>query len=583
MTLLAGVYARHAEDTVPDPLCDAIRRALSRHPNEQTEHFRDKRCFLLKADINVFGEEAIRIDPGSVSFMVGEPLLDHGHRARRSRRDDLAELHSALCRDDLDPVTRARGVFGLAHYRPTSGTLILVTDKLGIRPLFYWLGDRYVIFATALRILEQIPEIPKVMDTRAITEENSLGYALADRTPFASVSLLKSAELLRVEGESSSRRQYWRWDDIESSNRPINELVRDAHARFVDAVALRSGEDSTTLAFLSGGLDSRAVVTALRDRGLHVHTFNFSPIGSQDQVFGAAFAQRIGTSHTERPIPPSQGMQSISAMMGEAWNASPGRISRPAERPGLIWSGDGGSVTLGHVYLDRAMVEAARAGNAQTAMERWGSDVPRRLLSPELLASLSKSGPRNGLREELDALHCDDAGRGLYLVLMHNDQHRHLSGHFEDIDVNRLEYQLPFFDSAFVESVLRVPLDFCLGHRLYMQWLHHFPDVALSVPWQAYPGHEPCPLPIPTGVTYQWGGEVSRRRRAEQRRELLEQAARIIRASNFPRPVLRRQFLRFATMLYRFRLREVGYVIRAAHRYYAYWSKCNGRYVFPDH
>jgi len=422
------------------------------------------------------------------------------------------------------------------------------------------------------------------MDVRAVTEENSLGYALADRTAFASVALLKSAEILRVAGESSSRQQYWRWDDVAPSSHPTKELVQEAHARFLDAVALRSGADSTTIAFLSGGLDSRTIVTALRSRGLYIHSFNFSVTGLQDQVFGAAFAQAVGTNHTERPMRPTQ---SISAqVMADAWNESPGRVSRPAERPQLVWSGDGGSVTLGHVYLNRAMVDAARVGEAERAMEMsthgWGSEVPRRLLRSDLLASLLEKSPRDALREELDALHCADAGRGLHLVLMHNDQRRHMAAHFEGIDLSRLEYQLPFFDSPFVESVLRVPLDFCLGHRLYMEWLRYFPGPILSVPWQAYPGHEPCPLPIPSGVRYQWGEEVSRIVQDAEHRELSRQAAAMLGASNFPRPLLRRGYLRLAAWLYRLKLRDVGYVIRAAQRYCDYWSKCNGRYELPE-
>jgi hypothetical protein len=229
------------------------------------------------------------------------------------------------------------------------------------------------------------------------------------------------------------------------------------------------------------------------------------------------------------------------------------------------------------------MVEAARAGDANTAMQLsthgWGSELPRRLLKSDLLATLSGKGPREGLREELDSLHCDDVGRAMHLVLMQNDQRRHLAAHFEGIDLSRVEYQLPFFDSTFIESVLRVPLDFCLGHRLYMEWLRCFPEVVLSVPWQAYPGHEPCPLPVPNGVAYQWGEEVARLRRDSEQRDLLQQAGQMLGASNFPKRLLRRQFLRFATLLYRLRVRDVGYIIRAAHHYYEYWSKCNGRYV----
>jgi hypothetical protein len=52
--------------------------------------------------------------------------------------------------------------------------------------------------------------------------------------------------------------------------------------------------------------------------------------------------------------------------------------------------------------------------------------------------------------------------------------------------------------------------------------------------------------------------------------------------SNFPGPLLRRGYLRLAAWLYRLKLRDVGYVIRAAQRYYEYWSKCNGRYELPE-
>jgi hypothetical protein len=231
------------------------------------------------------------------------------------------------------------------------------------------------------------------------------------------------------------------------------------------------------------------------------------------------------------------------------------------------------------------MVEAARNGDTQTAIQLstdgWASALPQRLLTSELLEALSETSPRRGLQEEFDGLHCDDAGRNLHLVLMHNDQRRHLAAHFEGIDMSRLEYQVPFFDSAFVESVLRVPLDFCLGHKLYMQWLRYFPEAVLSVPWQAYPGHEPCPLPIPGGLRYQWGQEVTRISRDAHHRKLLQQAAHILRAPDFPNPLLQRHYLRLASWLYRLRLRDVGYVIRAANRYYEYWSKCSGKYVLP--
>jgi asparagine synthase (glutamine-hydrolysing) len=582
VTLLAGVYSRDPAKPVSEQVCESLRRALSRHPSEEIQTFMDGRCFLLKADIGAYGSPALQLDQNGVSYMAGEPLLAHPDGQPRTRALDLEELHADLSRGDAASLKRARGVFCLAHYQPDTGSLTLATDKLGIRPIYYWIGESYVIFATALRILESVAEIPKVMDIRAVTETFALEYPLSDRTPFAEVSLMRAAEIIHVDGNRVTRDQYWAWDNIRESSVPTQELAAESYRIFLDAVALRNGADSTTAAFLSGGLDSRAIVAALVQRGLHVHTFNFSLTGTQDQVFGADFARKIGTTHTEQPR--VVGRQVSAKIMADAWSASAEGASHPAERPNLVWSGDGGSVTLGHVYLNRPMVAAARAGRTDAAinlyLSGWGGTVPRRLIRREMRETLSKI-PYQGLLEEFSALNCADPGRALHLVMMLNDQHRHLAAHFESIDLDRLELQMPFFDSVFVSSVLRVPIDTCLEHTFYMQWLRCFPSVVLSVPWQAYPGHEPCPLEIPAALAYQWEESLVSKVRDSMRHDLLRQTSEILRASDFPDVLLRRHFLRLAAWVYRLGIRDLGYVTQAAEIYYKYWTQCRGNYLSP--
>jgi hypothetical protein len=530
----------------------------------------------VKADIGAYVEPALRIDANGVSFMVGEPLLSRSD-AWRSRSLDLGDLHAGFARDEFEPLTRARGVFCAANYQPQSGALTLVTDKLGLRPMYYSVGERYVIFATALRVLAAVPEVPKVMDLRGVTETYALDYALGDRTPFASVKLLKSAEMLRIAGADIRRRQYWNWDELKTSDKPVRDLVSTVFDKFRDAVALRSRADTATASYLSGGLDSRAIVMALVQLGLRVYTFNFSIAGSQDQVFGAEFARLAGTNHTEHP---REQARNVSEMMPETWRAV-SNASQTAERPGIVWSGNGGSVALGHVHLTRRMVTLARAGDIDGALGLYSDEsaslIPLRLVRAEMRDSLSRVA-HDGLLQEIADLRCGDPGRNLYLFLMLNDQRRSCAEHFEEIDVNRLEYHLPFFDSDFVASVLSVPIDACLDHAFYMRWMELFPKIVLSVPWQAYPGHEPCPLPIASELGYQWeAAEVARVRRA-QRRDRLRQAAQMLRAPDFPDPLLKRRSLQLAAWIYRLRLRNVGHVIGAAHVYYRYWSQCAGKY-----
>ena len=582
MTILAGVYSRHADNPIPEPLRAEVQRAISRHPGETPDTFSDDRCLLVKADVGAYGAAARRVDSAAATFMVGEPLLADPDLRRRPRSADLDELHSALVHDDDSPLSRVRGVFALAHYRIDTGTLVLVTDKLGIRPMYYWLGERYVIFATAMRILEGIAEVPKCMNLRGVTELSAFGFPLADRTAYDRVSLLMSGELAQFSSGNVVRRRYWNWDVIQPSARPVSELAKRSYDRFGDAISLRLGNDRKAAAFLSGGLDSRAIVCALRERGVELRTFNFALPGTQDQVFGAAFGKRVGVAHVEAPMKP--GHPAWSMMMAQALAAHPAPSGARSERPQVVWAGDGGSVALGHVYLDAKMVGLARADNSAELVEllngKWGAEVPRRLMRSSVTESQSHT-TRRGLLDEFKRIETSDRGRALHLLLMYNDQRRHLAEHFEGIDIHRLEFELPFFDSDFVASVLEVPIDICLGHGFYMQWLRHFPEVIVSVPWQAYPGHVPCPLPVPPELGYQWEHNQSRGIRDAQKRNLIEQANTILRMPHFPHELMNRSFLRLATLLYQWKVRDLAYVIRTAVTYYHYWSRSGGKVAPP--
>jgi asparagine synthetase B (glutamine-hydrolysing) len=577
MTLFAGIYSRDAQYALPESACDALVRALSRDPSDVPQVFRDERCFIVKVDIGAYGEPGMRVDAGgAVSALAGEPLLGD---ANVGREKDLELLHESWLKGDWNVLARARGVFCAAHYNPAKRELSLVADKLCVRPLYYWTDERYVVFATSLRALESVELVPKELDVRAVCEIAGINVPLGARTPYANVLLPGAAEVVRFEGSDSSRISYWRWEEIEPSSRPEAELVRDAYERFTEAVALRARRDTETFASLSGGLDSRCVVAALRGRGVRLHTFNFSPQGSQDQVFGAAFARGIGTTHHEAARN-DEGGPDWSQMLADAWNEARAQGAR-AERPLLGWSGDGGSVGLGHVYINQEIVAFMREGNRDAAaasyLRKWSVDIPERFFKTDVAAALSDV-LRRGVREELDALHCSDPGRAFYLFLMLNDQRRHLARHFEDIDRHRIELQLPFYDSDFLSLIMSVPLDLCLGHKFYTKFLACFPPEATSVPWQTYPGHDPCPLPVPEGLSYQWGDADAR---AAQKRFTTERARALLGASNFPEELFDRGWLRLATLIHRTGVRDYGYVIEAVSTYHKYWALTGGRYRMP--
>jgi asparagine synthase (glutamine-hydrolysing) len=278
MTLIAGILSRN-DRPIPDSACESLRHSISRQAEDEVSVFKDDRSYFAKVDIGAFPEPGFFVESnGALSLLAGEPLLALKIDASwQGRQQDLELIHEGFMRGDWKILEQAEGTFCAANYQPDSATLYLIADKLGIRPLYYWANEDYFAFASALRILENLPLITRQIDLQAVTEIVALGAPLGARTPCANISILKSAEILQVTNGKISRHGYWRWDEIEPSSSLERTHLEEVCERFQTAVARRVRKDGPTVAYLSGGLDSRCVVAALVDHGVPVHTFNLRP------------------------------------------------------------------------------------------------------------------------------------------------------------------------------------------------------------------------------------------------------------------------------------------------------------------
>jgi len=574
MTLIAGAYSRHPEYPIPRDLARSLQRNLSRHPDDSVLVHEDSRFFLATVDIRAFRNKTIQRDQqGNISALTGEPLLPMG---RGTSPSDLEALHEAWLRNDLRVIRSAHGTFSGCNFTRDSFELRLFTDHLGVRPLYIWTSDAMIVFASALRVLESCPEIPRKMSARGVTERAAFGYPLNDRTPYEDIRRIGAAEIVHVRGRDLQRFRYWNWDEKMSLGEVNRKSLEGLYRRFKKAVVRRQRSDRHAVAFLSGGLDSRAVVSTLMNLGVRPHTFNFSIPGTQDQLFANMFASEIGANHTE--IPRHAGHGGWTAMMSRAWSRSPPAVRKEVERPGIVWSGDGGSVVIGHVYLTNAIVDLLRAGRTAEAIALYarqhGIGVPKRILRRQVLAFVADT-VEQGVVEELSRFDCEDPGKKFYLFLLENDQRRHLDRHFEALDVNRMEYQLPFFDPSVVQAALSFPLESCIHHRLYARWLDHFPPEVRAVPWQTYPGAVPCPIPHTDTLANQWQPEQVNVFEQEKRSELLKAARKALREGNYPRQVIRRSVIRIAYWLLRLRIRNTAHLLRSAEVYSRVYRHCN--------
>ncbi|WP_119461747.1 asparagine synthase-related protein [Rhodospirillaceae bacterium SYSU D60014] len=586
MTMIAGIVGLRDDFPISNEVCDDLRQAISRHSGEQVLELRGDRHYLIKFDIGAFGSSGLhQDDAGAISLLAGEPLLDRTGKARkRPRADDLSELHHCWRRNDRSALKAARGAFCMAQFDPASRRLDLVADKLGLRSLYYYRADDYVVFASALRVLEASRVVKKHMDVRGVAEIAAMRTALADRTPYAGVKVLKAGQIISFPENGHAEEPYWRWDTIRPASADLQDLRREAYRLFSESVKLRLGEHQTAVAFLSGGLDSRCIVTALKSAVDDVHTYSVAFPDTLDQPLAERYAEAIGSIHRHVPIS-DDGAHSPLTNVLPVLNPVEFGASESPKRPRIIWSGEGGSGVIGYVSQTTQLVELLRNGRIEEAATRYlarkNQMLPRRLFARSI-ADLVCDLPRRGMVERLSSFECADPGRAISFFDLIDYQSRHLDDHYEDIDVTRVEFETPFYDSDFVALMYSVGIDACLYHDFYHKWLAEFPPVTTTVPWQTYPGHRPCPLPLPENFRDQWSNSHGRDWKRLRARLQLDELNRELRESKFPSPILNRFSVNLARWTARAGVGNYGHILTKAAIFTKYWKACGGQYVLSD-
>ncbi|NWG40063.1 MAG: amidotransferase 1, exosortase A system-associated [Hydrogenophilaceae bacterium] len=200
-------------------------------------------------------------------------------------------------------VDRFRGMFAFALWDRNRQTFFLVRDRFGVKPLYYaWLEDGTLIFGSELKSLMQHPGLPRDIDSFAVEEYFAYGYVPEPRTIFKRVHKLPPGfTLVQRRGESRAMpRQYWDMPftpvKVESIEAAEDELI----ARLKESIRLRMIADVPLGAFLSGGVDSSAVVAMMAAQSsspVNTCSIAFTDPSYNEAEFAQIVADRYKTRH----------------------------------------------------------------------------------------------------------------------------------------------------------------------------------------------------------------------------------------------------------------------------------------------
>jgi asparagine synthase (glutamine-hydrolysing) len=200
-------------------------------------------------------------------------------------------------------VSRFRGMFAFGLWDRNCQTLFLARDRMGVKPLFYaLLDDGSLIFGSELKVLTAHPALKREMDPCAIEEYFAYGYVPEPRTIYRQAKKLPPAHTLTIRRGAPLPEPHAYWDvAFNPTAISMKDAQHEFQARLSEAVKIRLMSEVPLGAFLSGGVDSSAVVAMmaeLSNEPVNTCSIGFNVPAYNESEFAALVAQRYHTRHT---------------------------------------------------------------------------------------------------------------------------------------------------------------------------------------------------------------------------------------------------------------------------------------------
>jgi asparagine synthase (glutamine-hydrolysing) len=429
-------------------------------------------------------------------------LEGRGHTFR-TRTDSEVIVH-AYEEDGADCVKRFRGMFAFALWDTRARMLLIGRDRLGIKPLHYLAQGGALVFGSELKSVLCHPKVAREIDLEALDYFFTYRYIPDPLTIFRGIRKLPAGHVLTARDGKVEERAYWDVPEPDEEAARDPRLAEHLLARIDEAVRVRLVSDVPLGAFLSGGIDSSTVVSAMaKEMKEPVKTFSigFEEEGFDEVGYARITSRKYGTDHHERVVGAAdfRTLEEIVGFFDEPFgdiSSVPtlllSKLAR--EHVTVALSGDGGDelfagyeryrVDRAFARLDRLPLALRRevfgtlarlwpAGfRGRELLARLGRDridrylasgaslhASRRaaLYSPALLAERGADLPRDRFLAHWDGRRGDPVDRLLYL-----DIKTYLVGDIlTKVDrmsmATSLEVRVPLLDHPLVEFAMRIP------------------------------------------------------------------------------------------------------------------------------
>jgi asparagine synthase (glutamine-hydrolysing) len=376
---IAGIFLNHNDKPSLETLKD-MTECLSHRGPDDSGYFVDEQIGLghrrlAIIDLNTGHQPIFNEDKTIVTVFNGEiynfkelrqSLLQKGHRFY-TNTDTEVLVH--LYEDEGEKfVHKLRGMFAIALWDKNNKKFILVRDRLGIKPLFYYRDSRHLIFGSEIKSILNFPDFRRRLQYSALYDYLSFMTTTQSETIFEDIYRLLPGQMIVASANEFKIITYWDLPQEISSKPYKKEEFREMLSEVIREHLI---SDVPLGAFLSGGLDSSAIVAFMsQEFKVPVKTFSIGFEESKyydESPYAKRVAEYLGTEHQEFYVRPNliEDVPKIIDCFDEPFAASSAlplyhlaKLAR--EKVKVVLTGDGADEVFGGYQMRYAALEKSR-------------------------------------------------------------------------------------------------------------------------------------------------------------------------------------------------------------------------------
>ncbi len=328
---IAGILNLKSEKNLNEPIRNMTNALAHRGPNAEgfyvetnTVALGQRRLSII--DLSTSANQPFIDDSGRYilifngeiyNYLDVKPLLSQYNFKTTS---DTEVILAAYIKWGADCLKYLNGMFAFAIWDKIEQTLFVVRDRLGIKPVYYYIDNQHFVFSSEIRSMLSSGFIPRHLDKNALRDYLNFQSVYAPATIIKNVFQLMPGEYASISSKGMQKTFYWRVEtspngfeipNKEAAQKKVRELL-------TASVERRMMSDVPLGAFLSGGIDSSAVVALMAqasERPIDTFTVSFAEKQFDESRFADIVAKKYNTNHTTIRLTPDDFLKELPAAL----------------------------------------------------------------------------------------------------------------------------------------------------------------------------------------------------------------------------------------------------------------------------